>query len=289
MTGSATLRWGVVALLVAGLLAFALAFAGVLRLIDQPSSVPTRHGPPPSAAIERPAPVPPVLVQPTVLVQPPEPMPTAVEPVPAPVILPPLPTLAQQLAGKRLRLGAPVFVRIFKEERELEVWIAKGGRYALFKAYAICAYSGGLGPKLREGDHQSPEGFYEVGVSQLNPRSRFHLAFNLGFPNAFDRAHGRTGTFLMVHGDCLSVGCYAMTNHGIGEIYKLVEAALQQRPGTVPVHIFPFRMTDANMIRHAASPWQPFWADLKPAHDAFESSGVPPTVAVREGRYVMAK
>lgn len=203
------------------------------------------------------------------------------------------PPLLTRLEQKGLALGSPVFIRIFKQPKELEVWIAKASgdkpaRYALFQTYPICAYSGELGPKLKEGDRQSPEGFYSVDSSALNPNSSYHLSFNLGFPNAYDRSHGRTGSFLMVHGRCVSVGCYAMTDRGIDEIYLLVEAALLNGGPAIPVHIFPFRMTAANMEAHKASPWHAFWTELKTAHDAFEATSVPPRIEVKSARYIVA-
>ena len=129
------------------------------------------------------------------------------------------------------------------------------GAFAPFETYPICAWSGELGPKLAEGDRQAPEGFYAVGLKQLNPNSNYHRAFNLGFPNAYDRALGRTGSFLMVHGDCVSIGCYAMTDQGIDEIYRIVEAALHQGQREVPVHAFPFRMTEKAMAEKAGHRW----------------------------------
>lgn len=200
-----------------------------------------------------------------------------------------IPQLQARLRAQGLELGKPVFIRIFKEAAELEVWIAGevGKPYALFKSYPICSYSGDLGPKLKEGDRQSPEGFYRVGISQLNPNSNYHLSFNLGFPNAYDRHHGRTGSFLMVHGNCVSIGCYAMTNAGIEEIYLLVEASLQSGVGIVPVHIFPFRMSPANLERHKGSAWIGFWQGLMAGHDAFEKSRVPPRITVEGGTYVV--
>lgn len=199
------------------------------------------------------------------------------------------PLLQSRLRAQGLQLGNPVFIRIFKESSELELWVASapGKPYALFKTYPICAFSGDLGPKLKEGDRQSPEGFYLVGRSQLNPRSNYHLSFNLGFPNAFDRHHGRTGSFLMVHGNCVSIGCYAMTNAGIEEIYLLVEAALEAGNSTVPVHVFPFRMTEANLKRHEASRWISFWTSLRSGHDAFEKTRVPPRITVESGAYLV--
>lgn len=199
------------------------------------------------------------------------------------------PRLARALAVDGASLGDPMLIRIFKEPKELEVWVRGDGGYRLFRTYPICAYSGVLGPKLKEGDGQAPEGFYRVGLSSLNPQSSFHLSFNLGFPNAFDRAHGRTGSFLMVHGRCVSIGCYAMTDPVIEEIYVMVEATARATGSEVPVHIFPFRMTTENMTRHARSPWIGFWQTLKPAYDAFEANRRPPRIAVTAGRYVTTR
>ncbi|MCB1588130.1 MAG: 2-dehydro-3-deoxyphosphooctonate aldolase, partial [Xanthomonadales bacterium] len=131
-----------------------------------------------------------------------------------------------------------------------------------------------------------PEGVYQVSASALNPASRFHLSFNLGFPNAFDRAHGRTGSFLMIHGSCVSIGCYAMTDPAIEEIYSLVDAALSAGQGTVPVHLFPFRLEDDALKAEADSPWQAFWSDqLQPIYRTFEQDRMVPKVCVRDGTY----
>ena len=142
-------------------------------------------------------------------------------------------------------------------------------------------------PKLKEGDGQSPEGFYAVSLGALNPNSSYHLSFNLGFPNRFDRENGRTGSFLMVHGNCVSAGCYAMTDRGIDMIYPLVESALNHGQREVPVHIFPFRMNDENMQRHAGSEWWGFWNEIRPAYTAFNTSRRLPVVEVEERRYVV--
>jgi murein L,D-transpeptidase YafK len=193
-----------------------------------------------------------------------------------------------QLAARDFAMGQPVFMRIFKEEAELEVWMKNGDQFALFKTYPICNFSGDLGPKLREGDRQSPEGFYFVGKSALNPNSSYHLSFNLGYPNAYDRAKDRTGSYLMVHGDCRSIGCYAMTDAGIEEIYGLGEAALNAGQPFFRVHAFPFRMTDARMARAVSDRWYPFWQNLKQGYDAFEEGYVPPNVSHENERYVFA-
>jgi murein L,D-transpeptidase YafK len=199
---------------------------------------------------------------------------------------PDLARLDERLGRVGVKRGAPVFIRIFKLDSELELWMEKDGRFVKFATYPVCYWSGRLGPKVREGDKQAPEGFYTVAAPQLNPNSRWHLSFNLGFPNAFDQAHGRTGSFLMVHGGCSSIGCYAMTNDQVDEIWNLVKAALDTGQERVPVHVFPFRMSERNLAVRRAHPAASFWADLKTGYDLFEQNRLPPIVSVCEGRYV---
>jgi murein L,D-transpeptidase YafK len=197
--------------------------------------------------------------------------------------------LDAKLAAKSLAFGDELFVRIFKEERQLETWLRKDDRFVLLKTYEICEMSGELGPKERLGDEQAPEGFYFVPPNMMNDKSRFHLSFNLGYPNAYDRAHERTGSALMVHGDCVSIGCFAMTDEGIEEIYTLADAALDNGQPFFRVHVFPFRMTKKNMKRHGASKWKSFWTNLKQGYDHFESKRVPPKVSVSDGKYVFSE
>jgi murein L,D-transpeptidase YafK len=192
------------------------------------------------------------------------------------------------LALKGMRAESPMFVRIFKEESEFEIWKAKDdGRYALFRAYPICAWSGGLGPKVREGDKQAPEGFYTVGPTQMNPNSLYHLSFNIGFPNLFDRANGHTGGALMVHGNCKSAGCYAMTDALIEEIYSLARESFQGGQREFQVQALPFRLTESNMARHRDNRWYGFWRSLKEGYDYFEFAHVPPKVAVCQKQYLV--
>jgi len=192
------------------------------------------------------------------------------------------------LGRKDMRIDQPIFVRVFKEESELEIWKQRDdGRFYHFKTYPICNWSGDLGPKMQQGDRQAPEGFYRVTRHQMNPNSNFHLAFNLGYPNAFDRAHNRTGEFLMVHGKCKSAGCYAMTDEPMEEIYGLAREAFINGQEAFEVHAFPFRMTDEKMALHKNSPHYEFWKTLKEAYDYFELTRVPPTIAVCEKRYVV--
>jgi murein L,D-transpeptidase YafK len=192
------------------------------------------------------------------------------------------------LGRKGMDAGAPIFVRIFKEESELEVWKARDdGRFYHFKTYPICNWSGNVGPKTTLGDKQAPEGFYRVSTSQMNPNSQYYLAFNLGYPNAYDRALQRTGDALMVHGKCKSVGCYAMTDALMEEIYTLARESLKNGQEAFEVHAFPFRMTEANLARFQGNPNMPFWRTMKQGYDFFEKYRLPPTVAVCEKRYVV--
>lgn len=205
-----------------------------------------------------------------------------------------IPRLKSELKEKNLHLGAPVYLRIFKESNELELWMLsdiKNGEYKLFRNYKICYWSGTLGPKLKQGDKQAPEGFYQVTAGQMNPYSRYHLSFNLGYPNAFDKAKKRTGDYLMVHGECVSIGCYAMGNKNIEEIYTIAAAALKNGQKKFSVHCFPFRMIETRMrqLDVTQSHWLDFWKDLRVAYQSFESNWKPPVVHVKNGRYVVKR
>ncbi len=185
-----------------------------------------------------------------------------------------LPALTERLEAMKLEYGVPIFIRIFKETEELELWVKNGDRFDLFETYDICTFSGRLGPKLKTGDRQSPEGFYFVTPGRMNPASRFHLSFNLGFPNAYDRYHGRTGSALMVHGNCVSIGCYAMTDRRIEEIYAMADGAFRNGQPFFRVHVFPFRMTGENMEKHRRSKWREFWENLQEGYEHFERTGI---------------
>ncbi len=198
------------------------------------------------------------------------------------------PDLAQfdvRLQAAGVAPGTPIHIRIYKLESELEVWTEKDGRFERFATYPICMWSGRLGPKLKEGDRQAPEGFYTVDKDALNPNSRMHLSFNLGFPNVYDRSKGRTGSFLMVHGGCSSIGCYAVTDGVVDEVWRLVTTALDNGQKRIPVHAFPFRMTERNLRLRKGDKWSGFWANLKAGADMFEKSGAPPVVSVCDGHY----
>lgn len=197
------------------------------------------------------------------------------------------PGLERDLTALGLHFGDPVFFRAFKEEKQLEAWVRKRetGKYVLFRTWPIAALSGKSGPKLAEGDGQVPEGFYHVTRSLMKPDSTFHLAFNIGYPNAYDRHHGRTGTCIMIHGDRVSIGCLAMTDEKIEEIYTLCDAALAKGQKPVRVHVFPFRMSSARMEKETTNKWFDFWKQLQEGYALFEKNRVPPEAGIKNGRH----
>jgi len=206
----------------------------------------------------------------------------------APHLLPLQKDTMMLLGKKGMDAQAPIFIRIFKEESELEIWKQRDdGRFYHFKTYPICNWSGDLGPKTRYGDRQAPEGFYRITRDQMNPDSKYHLAMNLGYPNTFDRALHRDGDFLMIHGKCKSAGCYAMTDPLIEEIYAIARESFLGGNDSFQVHAFPFRMTDENMARFASHEAYPFWKTIKEAYDYFEQTRELPAVAVCNRRYVV--
>lgn len=196
-------------------------------------------------------------------------------------------SVQKQLMVNDLNIYAPIMIRLFKESSELEVWKeGPDGYYVLLNIYEICRWSGVLGPKIQEGDMQAPEGFYMVRQNQMNPSSNYYLSFDLGFPNMFDRTHDRTGTYLMVHGGCSSVGCYAVTDRVMSDVYALARHAFEGGQEEFQVQAFPFRMTEENFRRYEEHPHYDFWLNLKEGYDFFETYRRPPEVGVCGERYV---
>ena len=205
--------------------------------------------------------------------------PKAAKPVPYALV-----SKMQQLDMKET---SQVFIRIFKESSELEVWKQqRNGQFALLKTFEICRWSGVLGPKIKEGDRQAPEGFYSVTPAQMNPKSSYYLSFNIGYPNAFDRSHNRTGSHLMVHGACSSAGCYSMTDESAGELFALARDSFRGGQTNFQIQALPFRMTAENLARHRGDPNMDFWKMLKAGSDHFELTLKPPRVEVCDRRYV---
>ncbi len=197
------------------------------------------------------------------------------------------PKLVADMTAKDMDLQSPMLVRIFKQEAELEIWKQdRTGRFALLKTYPICRWSGDLGPKIREGDRQAPEGFYSISPAQMNPQSAYYLSFNTGYPNAFDKALGRTGSQLMVHGDCSSRGCYAMTDEQIAEIYSLGRESFFGGQKSFQLQAYPFKMTPVNMAKHRNNQHMPFWKMIKEGYDHFEVTKQEPKVDFCEKKYV---
>lgn len=196
--------------------------------------------------------------------------------------------VASVLANLGVRLGAPVYLRITKDPKRVDVFLeSASGAYVKFRSYDVCAMSGVLGPKQKEGDKQAPEGFYAVTRDGLRPGSDFHLGLDIGYPNAFDRQNKRTGSEIVVHGACYSIGCFAMTDPAIEEIYTIVEAAMRRGQAAVPIHIYPFPMNAGRLRRERQSPWLPFWTELQRGWDLFEQTKRPPKARARSGRYVI--
>jgi murein L,D-transpeptidase YafK len=206
-----------------------------------------------------------------------------------------VPKLSAELAKHNHKLGDPIFLRIIKSAKPqagklsdgyIEIFIGdEYGKYSVFKSLPICAASGTQGPKTKTGDYQSPEGFYFLKADRFNPNSSYHLSLNMGYPNAYDRAHGYTGNYLMIHGKCVSIGCYAMTDKGINDIYTLASAALENDQSVIRVHSFPFPLTPENLSKTKSNKNHEFWKNLKQGWDWFELNNSPPDVHVKNKKY----
>ncbi|MEJ0013874.1 MAG: murein L,D-transpeptidase family protein [Bauldia sp.] len=200
----------------------------------------------------------------------------------------PVPTsLVAKMNLLDMKETSPIFVRLYKETSELEIWKQQtNGDYALLKTYEICKWSGKLGPKLKEGDRQAPEGVYVVTPAQMNPASHYYLSFNIGYPNTFDRSLGRTGSNLMVHGACSSAGCYSMTDADAGEIFALARDSFRGGQTSFQIQALPFRMTAENLAKHRDDANMPFWRMLKVGSDNFDLTLRPPKIDICDHGYV---
>jgi murein L,D-transpeptidase YafK len=203
---------------------------------------------------------------------------------------PDLSRLDQRLAEQGVAPDAPIMIRVFKAESEMEVWTGdEQGNYKLFATYPICYWSGTLGPKQKEGDKQAPEGFYTVTMEQsIHKGTRWPKSLNVGYPNAFDKVNLRSGSYILIHGGCSSIGCFAMTNKVSEEVFALATRALDAGQSNIPVNVYPFRMTDENLAKYNFPEWRSFWANLKEGYDLFERTHRPPRVTVCGQRYEFA-
>ncbi|AKQ66936.1 putative exported protein [Myxococcus hansupus] len=190
-----------------------------------------------------------------------------------------------------------LYLRAFKHERELEVWAgSRTGALVKVKMYPFCAASGELGPKRRQGDLQVPEGFYTIDL--FNPVSSYHLSMRVNYPNAADRFHQVKGVPLggdiYVHGDCVSIGCIAIKNGPIEELYLMTLDTRAKTKRDVPIHIFPRRLDAAGLAALTkslpkTSPLVDFWRSLQPAYTQFEETRRVPVTSVdaKTGRYAV--
>ena len=199
------------------------------------------------------------------------------------------PQMVKELQQKKIVPGSPIFIRLFKSEHVLEIWVKCDQQYKLFKTYPICFFSGGLGTKMRVNDGKSPEGFYTIEPKQLNPVSSYHLAINVGYPNLLEKSKGYTGTDIMIHGDCVSIGCYAMTDPQIDEIYTMAYKSFEAGQKSIPLHIFPFRMQTNYLRVMNASDYYTLWRNLKVGYDLFEANHVPPIVSIVNKEYAFLR
>lgn len=191
-----------------------------------------------------------------------------------------------KMEAKGSSKNAPVLVRAYKQESEIEIWKqTASGEYALVKSYPVCRWSGQLGPKKKEGDRQVPEGFYYITSAQMNPNSAFWLSFNVGYPNPLERAMARTGGDIMVHGTCSSRGCFAMTNDQMEELYAIIRESFAGGQKAVQFQSFPFRMTAENLAKFRHDPNMSFWKNLKEGNDHFEVTKREPQVGYCGQKY----
>jgi murein L,D-transpeptidase YafK len=196
--------------------------------------------------------------------------------------------LSKAFEEKGLKLGSPVFIRAYKQTSEMELWVEKGARYVIFKTYGICRWSGGLGPKYYEGDRQSPEGLYRITSADLIINARWDRAMNINYPNSFDVMNGRTGSSILIHGKCGSIGCFAIQDQNVEEVYAAVRAALEGGQAYIPVLSLPFRFAGLAPSKEDTRQMSEFWADLRRADLLFDRDRLPPSAWICDGRYYFA-
>jgi murein L,D-transpeptidase YafK len=190
-----------------------------------------------------------------------------------------------------------MYLRSFKYERELEVWVqtnAKDG-YKLFKTYKVCQQSGTMGPKRAEGDYQVPEGFYYI--NEFNPNSHFHLALGLNYPNASDKIladQAKPGSLIYIHGSCVSTGCIPITDAPIEELYQLATVVNSAGQEFIPVHVFPIKYNvkkSAEFLETLTKENEALKAfnnNIKQVYDFFEIKKELPIIMVNtKGEYIL--
>jgi murein L,D-transpeptidase YafK len=207
-------------------------------------------------------------------------------------------SLKKQFEAKKLTWPPEeIYIRSFKFDRQLEVWV-KGNKkeaFKLFKSYKVCMQSGSIGPKRMEGDYQMPEGFYYI--NEFNPNSNYHLALGLNYPNASDKILSdslRPGSAIYIHGGCVSTGCIAISDGPIEELYLVASSAREQGQEFIPVHVFPIKYNNKRSFEYLAQATkdnqqlQKFAITLKSAFDYFEEKKQLPVIMVNKcGNYIV--
>ncbi|TCC87140.1 L,D-transpeptidase family protein [Pedobacter hiemivivus] len=199
--------------------------------------------------------------------------------------------LQKELTQAGIKGAFKLYLAAYKSEGKLELWLQSGKEktYKLFKTYNFCAHSGMLGPKIKEGDLQTPEGFYSINV--FNPESKFHLSLGVDYPNEIDTQRSgqeKPGGDIYIHGNCVTVGCIPLTDEKIKEVYVLAVEAKNAGQLQIPVHVFPFKMTQQNLNKYLVQfPAQKaFWKNLQPGYAYFERHNVPPNILMQKDKYL---
>lgn len=207
-------------------------------------------------------------------------------------------SLKKDMAEKEIdAMAFEMFIRIFKQEEKLEMWLKdkKSNAYKLFKTYEICESSGVLGPKRKQGDGQVPEGFYNV--SAFNPYSSYYLSLGVSYPNTSDKiiGKGNLGGDIMIHGNCVTIGCIPLTDVYIKEVYVLAIEARNAGQQSIPIHIFPMKL-DTKGFSYLKEEYDTnlslleFWKNLKTGYDLFEEKKLIPKITVdKMGKYLFSE
>lgn len=202
--------------------------------------------------------------------------------------------LKKELSKENINGAFNMYITAYKSEGKLEIWLKNKPqkKYKLFKTYNFSAHSGTLGPKVKQGDLQTPEGFYNINV--FNPKSNYYLSLGINYPNNVDLLRsGREnpGNDIYIHGDQVTIGCIPLTDEKIKEVYLLAVEARSNGQKHIPVHIFPFKMTEANLRKYTIQyPKQiAFWKNLQPGYTYFEKHNTLPSIDQEKGSYLIKK
>lgn len=202
-------------------------------------------------------------------------------------------SLQTQLEAKKIdKTNFELYFRIFKLEKEFEVWVKnkKDDKYTLLKNISICASSGDLGPKRKQGDYQVPEGFYEIAT--FNPNSSYHLAMKINYPNQSDKLKktaADAGGDIMIHGNCVTIGCIPLQNDPVEEVYVLATEA-KNKNNAINIAIYPCRFNEKNkqlLTKNYSEEKNKFWETLKKPYSYFDKNNTLPKITIsKTGDYI---